>query len=795
MKPGVLLFFCLLAVLPSLLVIANGETNVADQDVPTPDTVLRSNERIGSKTDDEVIAREEERMSAEGFSIKEQRQLEESAKKHTFQAEVNKLMKIIINSLYSNREVFLRELISNASDALDKIRFMGLTNHKLLETNPKLEIKIKADRESNTLHIVDSGIGMTAEELTTNLGTIAKSGTTEFLNQASAGGADTSNLIGQFGVGFYSAFLVADQVTVISKSNNGVQSVWKSSAAGEFTVSEDPRGDTLGRGTEIILHLKEDADEYLDDKTLSALVKRYSEFINFPIYLWSSHEEEIDVPLTEEELAAEKKDDTESETVDLDEDTPKEEKPIKTKTKKVDAWDWELMNETKPIWTRNPKDISDDEYNNFYAAFSKDDTNEPICHIHFNAEGEVDFKSLLFIPSVAPKNMFDPSHAEAHKGLKLFVRRVFITDEFKDLLPKYLNFIKGIVDSDDLPLNVSREMLQEHKILKIIKKKLIRKAISMFQTMADEEPEKFAKFWTLFGTNMKLGVIDDPTNRTRLAKLLMFHSSKTGENTSLEKYVERMKKGQDQIYYLAGESLDQVSKSPLIEKLIKKDYEVLFMVEAIDEYTLANLGEKYDGKYKLTNVARENIKLTEEDEEAQKEKDKEVEKQMEPLLKYLRKTLGGKIEKAVISKRLTNSPSALVSTTFGWTPNMERVVKAQALSDATKANKEFFSPKKVLEVNPRHPIVKELAKLVESEEDSETASDMSWLMYETAALHSGWSLDNTEEFARRIVKIMNLGLKLDANASVEEEPESAPVEPEIKEEEDTIELQDKKEEL
>jgi len=774
MKPEVLLLFCFLAILPALWTIAHGEANIKTHDVPTPDKELKANEKVGSKTDDEVIQREEEKINPDGFSVQELKLLEQRAEKHVFQAEVNKLMNIIINSLYSSREVFLRELISNASDALDKIRFLSLTDKTQLESQPKLEIKIKADKENNSIHITDTGVGMTKEELRSNLGTIAKSGTTEFLEKVGSSG-DTSSLIGQFGVGFYSAFLIADTVTVVSKSNNDNQAVWTSDANGAFTVAEDPRGNTLGRGTEIILHLKEDASDFLDPEKLKFLVTKYSEFINFPIYLWASHEEENQVPLTAEEKEAKKKEKTEEdeEEVNLEEEKQEETEEEEFKTVKETVWNWDLMNEIKPIWTRNPKDITDDEYNSFYKAFSKE-TEDPLIHIHFNAEGEVDFKSLLYIPTSPPKNMFDPSSEGAHKGIKLYVRRVFITDEFKDILPKYLSFIKGIVDSDDLPLNVSRETLQEHKTLKLIKKKLVRKAIAMFQQLADEEDNtKYLDFWKNFGTNVKLGVVEDPNNRTRLSKLLMFHSSKTKELTTLDKYVERMKKGQQQIYYLAGENKESIENSPLIEKLLKRGYEVLYMVDPIDEYCLGNLGEKFDGKYKVTNVAREQLKL--DDEDVDQEKEKEIEKDYEPLLKFLKKNLSKRIEKAIISKRLAGSPSALVSGSYGWTPNMERIIKAQALGDAGRLSQTpMMQPRKILEINVRHPIIKELKKLVDANEEDKTAQDISHLLYETAALSSGWSLEDPAQFAERIVKMMNLGLNLDANASAEEEPEPIP---------------------
>jgi len=766
---GILFTFLCLVVLPALWTIAHGESGVENSNAPTVDNPLRANEKVASKTDDEVVSREEEKINPDGLSVKELQQLREQGEIHTFQAEVNKLMNIIINSLYSNREVFLRELISNASDALDKIRFISLTDKEQLETNPKLEIKIKADPKANNLHIIDSGIGMTREEIINNLGTIAKSGTTEFIQKLGSTN-EANNLIGQFGVGFYSAFLVADSVTVITKNNADKQYIWQSDAHGSFSIIEDPRGNTLGRGTEIVLHLKEDAlPDYVDQDVLKKLVTKYSEFINFPIYLWASHEEEKEVPLTPEEIAATKKDKEEEDSEEINIDGEKEnEEPSESKTKKVKemVYKWELMNETKPIWTRNPKDISDDEYNAFYKTVTKD-WQDPFKYSHFNAEGEVNFKSLLYIPASPPSNMFEPSNESVSKGIKLYVRRVFITDEFKDLLPKYLAFIKGIVDSDDLPLNVSREMLQENRTLRVIRKKLIRKAIAMFQEMAeDEDRSKYIEFWKNYGTSVKLGVVEDTNNRTRLSKLLMFHSSKTGELTTFQEYVDRMKPGQEQIYFLAGDSKEAVERSPLIEKVVKRGYEVLYMIDPIDEYALTNMGDKFDGKYKLTNLAREGVKLDGDEED--EEKEKEIQKDLETLIKYLKKQLSSKVEKVIVSKRLSKSPSALSASMSGWTPTMEKIVRTQALGDPNRSS-SLHQPKKILEINARHPIVQELKKRIELNENDADARDIAELVYDTAALTSGWNIENPAQFADRIVKMMNLGLNLDANAAPAEE--------------------------
>jgi len=764
-------FFVVLIVLPAFASVVHAEKETYNKD--TPDAEFKP-ETTALKTDDDVIAREEEQMTVEGFSIKDQKLLREKAEKFQFQAEVDKLMKIIINSLYSNSEVFLRELISNASDALDKIRFLSLTEASQLDSGAELSIRIKLDPNAKTLTVMDTGIGMTKDELVKNLGTIAQSGTTDFLKAYTTAGGDTS-LIGQFGVGFYSAFLAADIVTVISKNNNDSQHIWRSDAQGSFSVNEDPRGNTLGRGTTIVLHVKEDQPQYLEEETIKNLVKKYSEFINFPIYLWSSHEEDKEVPMSEEEIKAEKENAEEEEVeeinIDKENDTKEEDKP-KTKTIKEKVFAWELMNQNKPIWTRNPKDVTIEEYNKFYKSFTKD-YQDPILHIHFTGEGEVDFKSLLYIPAAAPANMFDPNNDDAKHNIKLYVKRVFITDEFKDLLPKYLLFIKGVVDSDDLPLNVSREMLQEHKVLKLIKKKIVRKAIAMFQQLLeDEDKSKYKEFWKNFGTNIKLGIIEDSQNRTRLSKLLMFFSSKTGELTTLDDYISRMKEGQTQIYYLAGESKEAVESSPLIERLVKRGYEVLYMVDPIDEYALANL-EKYDGKYKLTNIGREGLKL--EDDKDDSEKEKKYEESYAPLISFLKKSLGSKIEKATISNRLTQSPSAIVSSQHGWTANMERIIKAQALSDPKSS--QFYIPKRILEINPRHPIIKELNERIKQDESDPMAADIAELMYETAALSSGFTLEEPADLATKINRLLFNTLNIDPNTPIEEEEEPVATEP------------------
>uniref|UniRef100_A0A4W2I142 Endoplasmin n=1 Tax=Bos indicus x Bos taurus TaxID=30522 RepID=A0A4W2I142_BOBOX len=716
----------------------------ADDEVDVDGTVEEDlgKSREGSRTDDEVVQREEEAIQLDGLNASQIRELREKSEKFAFQAEVNRMMKLIINSLYKNKEIFLRELISNASDALDKIRLISLTDENALAGNEELTVKIKCDKEKNLLHVTDTGVGMTREELVKNLGTIAKSGTSEFLNkmtEAQEDGQSTSELIGQFGVGFYSAFLVADKVIVTSKHNNDTQHIWESDS-NEFSVIADPRGNTLGRGTTITLVLKEEASDYLELDTIKNLVKKYSQFINFPIYVWSSKVEKT-------------------------------------------VWDWELMNDIKPIWQRPSKEVEEDEY----KAFESDD---PMAYIHFTAEGEVTFKSILFVPTSAPRGLFDEYGSKKSDYIKLYVRRVFITDDFHDMMPKYLNFVKGVVDSDDLPLNVSRETLQQHKLLKVIRKKLVRKTLDMIKKIADEKYND--TFWKEFGTNIKLGVIEDHSNRTRLAKLLRFQSSHhPSDMTSLDQYVERMKEKQDKIYFMAGASRKEAESSPFVERLLKKGYEVIYLTEPVDEYCIQALPE-FDGK-RFQNVAKEGVKFDES--EKSKESREAVEKEFEPLLNWMKdKALKDKIEKAVVSQRLTESPCALVASQYGWSGNMERIMKAQAYQTGKDISTNYYaSQKKTFEINPRHPLIRDMLRRVKEDEDDKTVSDLAVVLFETATLRSGYLLPDTKAYGDRIERMLRLSLNIDPDAKVEEEPEEEPEETTEDTAEDTE--QDEEEEM
>jgi heat shock protein beta len=736
-----------------------------------------------------------------GFSDAESAKLKDSEEKFEFQAEVSRLMDIIINSLYKKKEIFLRELISNGSDALDKIRFQSISDPTLLGDTKDLDIRIKFDKEARTLTITDKGVGMTKADLVANLGTVAKSGTTNFVEAMAGGGGDLS-LIGQFGVGFYSVYLVADRVQVTSKHNDDEQHVWSSTADASFTVAKDPRGNTLGRGTEITLFLKEDASEFLEQDRLKDLVGRYSEFITFPIYLYTSKTESVEVPVEEEEEESgddeeeeeggdEASGDDELEAEDEEEDE-EEDKP-KTKTEQRTTWDWVQVNDQQAIWTRDKSEVEEEDYVKFYKSISKDNT-EPLDWIHFKAEGEIEFRSILYIPKSAPNENFNNYYGKSN-ALRLYVRKVLITDEFEELMPRYLNFIKGVVDSDDLPLNVSRETLQQHKVLKVMGKKLVRKALEMLRKMAQgkdkdedsegeekkegddekDEDDKYMTFWKEFGKNLKLGLIEDSSNRTKLSKLLRFQTSKSdGKFISLEKYVENMKDWQKDIYYISGESLDAVEKSAFLEKCKSKDVEVIFLTDPIDEYAVQNLTE-FDGK-KLQSVTKDGLSFGDEDAGVVAKRATLYKESFKPLTDALKDVYGDKVEKIAISTRVESSPSVMVTSKYGYSANMERIMKAQAFADNKQA--QYLMSKKTMEVNPRHPIVVALNKLAAEDAKSEKVADLGWLLYDTASSVSGFALDDPAAFAGRMYRLMQTGLDL---TSLDLEPEVEV--PEEKEEE------------
>ncbi|XP_016461484.1 heat shock protein 90-5, chloroplastic [Nicotiana tabacum] len=707
--------------------------------------------KLQEKRDSRVVVR------CEASAVAEKEASESPGETREYQAEVSRLLDLIVHSLYSHKEVFLRELVSNASDALDKLRFLSLTEPSLLGDSGELEIRIKPDPDNGTITITDTGIGMTKEELIDCLGTIAQSGTSKFLKALKENkdlGAD-NGLIGQFGVGFYSAFLVAQKVVVSTKSpRSDKQYVWESVAdSSSYVIREETNPENLlSRGTQITLYLRDDDKyEYSEPKKIQDLVKNYSQFISFPIYTWQEKSRTIEVEEEEEPKEGEEK--TEEE----------KKKTKKTKTEKY--WDWELTNETKPIWMRNPKEVEKEQYQEFYKK-TFNEFLDPLTYTHFTTEGEVEFRSVLYIPGMAPLNNEDVINPKT-KNIRLHVKRVFISDDFDgELFPRYLSFVKGVVDSDDLPLNVSREILQESRIVRIMRKRLVRKAFDMIQDLSESEnKEDYKKFWENFGKFVKLGCIEDTGNHKRITPLLRFFSSKSEEELiSLDDYVENMGENQKAIYYLATDSLQSARTAPFLEKLVQKGIEVLYLVEPIDEVAIQNL-QTYKEK-KFVDISKEDLELDDDDEV----KERETKQEYNLLCDWIKQQLGDKVAKVQVSKRLSSSPCVLVSGKFGWSANMERLMRAQTLGDTSTL--EFMRGRRILEVNPDHPIVKDLNAACKNAPDSSDAKRAVELLYDTALISSGFTPDSPTELGNKIYEMMAMALGGKWGRSEEDETET-----------------------
>jgi len=770
--------------------------------------------------DDETPAAETEEKVVDGFSEADRVAMTEGAEKHEFQAEVNRLMDIIINSLYTDKNVFLRELVSNAADALEKARFHSVQDESFLGDAKDLEVKIEHDPDAKTISITDTGVGMSKADLINNLGTVAKSGTTNFLEAMAEGG--DANLIGQFGVGFYSAFLVADKVTVTSKCNDDpVQYVWESSADASFTVVPDPRGNTLGRGSRVTLHLKEDAHDYLSEDKLKEASKKYSQFIQFPIYV--KVKKEVDAEAEEEDDDDDKEDEEEKDEVETKDEEEKEEK--KEKPAKKTVYEWEQVNTQKAIWLRSKEEVTEEEYTEFYKSISKDYL-DPLAYTHFNAEGEIEFKSILYLPKKAPFDMMD-NYWTKKSEVKLFVRRVLVAEKFEELLPRYLNFVRGVVDSDDLPLNVSREQLQQNKIMKVISKKLVRKILELMKKLAKEEESgeddeekdeeedgekkeeakeekkdksdeegSWTKFWKEFNKNLKMGCYEDDSNRSKLSKLLRFSTTKSeGKQISLDKYLDRMQETQESIYYMSGDSMEVMHKAPSLQIFKKKDLEVLMLDDHLDEPCLQKLAD-YEGK-KFVSIQKADVKLDETEEE--KKRFSKVKDMYKPLTDWWKDSLteftekgamkdaGVKIEKVEVSKRLTESPVVVVTSQFGYSAQQEKVMKAQAFQN--KEQLGMMSGRKTLEVNPNHPVIIDLLSKVKASKEDAVAHDTAQVLFQTALIESGYELSDASALVNRVYRLMSKELGVDPDAPLtevevpEEEEEAEEEEEEEKEEE------------
>ncbi|MEE7626412.1 molecular chaperone HtpG [Methylobacter sp. Wu8] len=629
------------------------------------------------------------------------------AKKETlgFETEVKHLLHLMIHSLYSNKEIFLRELISNASDAADKLRFEALSNDGLYEGDSELKIRLEYDKDKRTITIIDNGIGMTRAEVQEHIGTIAKSGTKQFFQALTGDQAKDSELIGQFGVGFYSAFIVADKVTLTTRKagadkSEGVR--WESAGEGDYTLESVEK---VQRGTEIVLHLKEDESEFLDVYRIRSIVRKFSDHISLPIVM----DKEVPPSMGEE---------------------GEEEKPGEIVE--------ETVNSASALWTKARQDITDEAYNEFYKHVGHD-FQDPLTHVHSKVEGTNEYTLLLYVPSRAPFDLWD---RDAKHGVKLYIRKVFITDDAEQLMPRYLRFIRGIIDANSLPLNVSREILQQSKQISAIKSGAVKKVLGMLEDLAKTEPEKYEKFWSQFGPVIKEGPIEDHANKERVAKLLRFASTYADtdkQDVTLEAYVGRMKEGQDKIYYVTADTFSAAKNSPHLEIFRKKGIEVLLLSDRIDEWLVSNLDE-FDGKH-LQSVAKGDLDLGVLDAEEDKEAQEEVNKDFETVLKQIKDVLADKVSEVRLSHRLTESPACLVADVYGMSLNMERIMK-----EAGQGLGMGMGRKPIFELNPTHPLV---VKMKEEQDDARFA-DLTHILFDQAILSEGGQLDDPAAFVHKL---------------------------------------------
>ena len=670
--------------------------------------------------------------------------METETETYAFSADINQLLSLIINAVYSNKEVFLRELISNASDALNKVKYESLKNPSYLDNENNLEIKISFDKANKILTIRDTGIGMTKDELVNNLGTIASSGTKKFLESLSDNNG--SQFIGQFGVGFYSGYLISDKIVVVSKHNDDEQYMWESTGNGTFDIQRDENDYQLKRGSILMLYIKDDMTEYLEDSKITSLIKKHNQFIEFPIYVETQKTREVEL-----ESSDNKEPDERGEHKEAVEENQKPEEENQKPVEKVTEtyFEYEQVNKEKPLWCRNNKDVTEDEYSEFYKSMTGDyDTYLDVSH--FTVEGQIEFKGLLYIPKKSPIDLFDGQ--TKRKGMiKLYSRKVFITDDCEDIVPEYLKFVKGVIETEDIPLNISRETLQQNKIIKIIAKNIMKKIFEMFNAIS-EDPDKFRIFYEQYNKSIKLGIHEDATYRNKLVPLLRYETSNSnGDLISLDDYIENMQPNQNSIYYITAESVKSITNSPFLEKLKSKNYEVIYMCDPLDEYITQQVRDYKDKK--LVCITKENIDI--ESSSSEKEEFENSKIEFKNVCDYIKSTLSDEVEKVIVSNKLADSPCILSTSEFGWTANMQRILKAQTFN---KPEMNFMMGRKILEINPNNSIIQKIKYRLDNEQMDSELSNLVTLLYDITLQASGFTVEDPSKFSNRVLKLIDSGL-------------------------------------